>query len=572
MSTLLKLDKNIRKFIPDDFQVKDWLSLKPYYEDLLQREIHSAQDLRKWFQDRSELESVLAEDAGWRYIKMTCNTTDDQLRDRFTYFVTQIEPNIAPKSNLLNRKAFKSPFFDDLDIEGYNILKKAMEVELKIFRENNIPLLTEIQTETQKYGAITGAMTVYIEGKELTLPQASDILQSTDRNKREEAYQKISERRSQDKDKLNELYSHLVNLRDKMAKNADFKNFRDYIFAALKRFDFTPEVCFEFHSSVAEEVVPILNELARDRKEKLQVEILKPWDKNVDPSGKEPLKPFKTSEELVDKTITCLNRLDPFLGECLAIMKSMGHLDLESRKGKSPGGYNYPLAEVGVPFIFMNATSTLRDLVTLLHEGGHAVHSLLTHGLELNNFKDTPSEIAELASMSMELITMDHWDVFFENEDDLKRAKRYHLEQIIETLPWVATIDKFQHWVYENPGHTLEERNITWNNIFDSFSDNLTDWSGLEEYKIYLWQKQLHLYEVPFYYIEYGIAQLGAIAIWKNFRENKEKGLQSYFNALKLGYTKSIPEVYEAARVKFNFSKSYINELISFIKEELSRI
>lgn len=250
----------------------------------------------------------------------------------------------------------------------------------------------------------------------------------------------------------------------------------------------------------------------------------------------------------------------------------MGHLDLESRKGKAPGGYNYPLAEIGVPFIFMNATSTLRDLVTILHEGGHAIHSFVTRDLELANFKSTPSEVAELASMTMELISMDHWDLFFDHPENLKRAKKEHLEQIIETLPWVATIDKFQHWIYENPRHDRSDRTRQWNRIFDRFSDNITDWSGLQDQKDNLWQKQLHLYEVPFYYIEYGMAQLGAIAIWKNYKKDPKKGLQGYLNALKLGYMRSIPEIYRAAGIKFDFSREYISELMQFVQEELEAL
>jgi oligoendopeptidase F len=253
-------------------------------------------------------------------------------------------------------------------------------------------------------------------------------------------------------------------------------------------------------------------------------------------------------------------------------MKQMGHLDLESRKGKAPGGYNYPLDEIGVPFIFMNATSNLRDLVTMLHEGGHAVHSFLTRDLNLNAYKHPPSEVAELASMSMELISMDHWHIFFEKEEDLRRAKRQHLEQIIETLPWVATIDKFQHWIYENPTHTVDERQKNWIRIYEEFSDKITDWSGLEQYKAYIWQKQLHLYEVPFYYIEYGIAQLGAIAVWKNYKENSQRGLQGYMNALKLGYTRPITQVYEAAYIPFDFSATYITTLMNFVKDELEKV
>jgi oligoendopeptidase F len=304
----------------------------------------------------------------------------------------------------------------------------------------------------------------------------------------------------------------------------------------------------------------------------LNVPSLRPWDKSVDPEGKAALVAFRDGNDLTDKTIECFDRLDSYLGQCLSIMKEMGHLDLESRKGKAPGGYNYPLSEIGVPFIFMNATSTLRDMVTILHEGGHAVHNFLTRDLELNDFKSTPSEVAELASMSMELISMDHWDIFFTNEDDLKRAKREHLEDIIETLPWVATIDKFQHWLYENPNHTEDDRRKNWNIIFDEFSDTVTDWHGLQDAKDFLWQKQLHLYEVPFYYIEYGMAQLGAIAIWRNFRQDRANGLQGYMNALKLGYMKSIPEIYKAANIKFDFSKVYIKELMDFVKKELNAI
>jgi oligoendopeptidase F len=395
---------------------------------------------------------------------------------------------------------------------------------------------------------------------------------STDRKKREEVYHKVTARRLKDKEELDNLFSKLLGLRDTVARNANFPTFRDYMFKSLGRFDYTPQDCFNFHDAIQKEVVPILNVLSNERKAALKVDALRPWDKAVDAEGRDALKPFTNGKELTDKTIEVFKRLDPFLGQCLSIMKSMGHLDLESRKGKAPGGYNYPLAEIGVPFIFMNATSTLRDMVTIMHEGGHAIHNFLTRNLELNDFKSTPSEVAELASMSMELISMDHWDVFFTNEAELKRAKREHLEDIIETLPWVATIDKFQHWIYEHPKHSLAERKREWNVIYDQFADTVTDWSGLQEAKDYLWQKQLHLYEVPFYYIEYGMAQLGAIAVWRNFRKDRNKGLQGYQNALKLGYMRTIPEIYRAADIKFDFSRPYIKELMDFVREELSKI
>ena len=574
MADILEIPKRpIRKFLGEDFKVTSWDVLKPHFEALLERKIDSVEDLKKWFLDRSELESVIAEDLAWRYIQMTCFTENEEFRKHYQYFIENIQPQIAPVSDKLNKKAADSRFLDALSkIQGYDIMIRSLRKEIEIFREENVPLYTEINIETQKYAQMNGAMMVEMEGKELTLQQAAVFLMSTDRTKREEAYQKITERRLKDKDVLDELFSKLINLRHRVAINAGFENFRDYMFKSLGRFDYTPKDCFDFHEAIAHEVVPILNEFSKERKSALKVDQLRPWDKAVDPEGREALKPFTTGTELAEKTIEVFKRTDPFLGQCISIMRAMQHLDLESRKGKAPGGYNYPLAEIGVPFIFMNATSTLRDMVTIMHEGGHAIHNFLTRDLELNDFKSTPSEVAELASMSMELISMDHWDVFFADESELKRAKREHLEDIIETLPWVATIDQFQHWLYLKPGHTLDDRRSAWNRIFDTFSDTVTDWSSLQEAKDYLWQKQLHLYEVPFYYIEYGMAQLGAIAVWRNFRNDPASGLRGYQNALKLGYLRSIPEIYEAAGIKFDFSREYIKELMNFVREELKKI
>lgn len=564
------LQRPARKFLPEDFSLTGWEKLKPFFDDLLNRPLKDQTDLKQWFAHRSELESVISEDLAWRYIKMTCYTENEEYLRRYQDFVQNIQPQIAPVSDQLNRKAAECPHLDSLaQEEGYAILVRNLRKEIEIFREENVPLFTEITTETQKYAQISGAMTVEIDGKTLTLQQASVYLMSPDRARRQEVYDKISERRLRDKEELDALFTKLIRLRHQVAVNAGFKNFRDYMFKALGRFDYTPQDCFDFHEAIATEVVPMLNQFAEERKASLGVDTLRPWDKAVDPEGKEALKPFTSGKDLTEKTIRVFRNLDTYLGQCIAIMEKMGHLDLESRIGKAPGGYNYPLAEVGVPFIFMNATSTLRDMVTIMHEGGHAIHNFLTRDLELNDFKSTPSEVAELASMSMELISMDHWGIFFKDEEDYHRAKREHLEDIIETLPWVATIDKFQHWLYENPEHTPEERKREWNRIFALFADNVTDWSGLQDARDFLWQKQLHLYEVPFYYIEYGMAQLGAIAMWRNFRNDPKKGLEGYQNALKLGYLRTIPEIYEAADIKFDFSKKYIRELMAFVRNEL---
>ncbi|MDB0007437.1 M3 family metallopeptidase, partial [Flavobacteriales bacterium] len=299
-------------------------------------------------------------------------------------------------------------------------------------------------------------------------------------------------------------------------------------------------------------------------------EAYKPWDTSVDAEGKAPLKPFEGGEDLIDKSIRCFERLSPYYGQCLSTMKAMKHIDLVSKEGKAPGGFNYPLHEIGVPFIYMNAVGSQRDLVTMVHEGGHAIHSFLSRDLDLCDFKSTPSEVAELASMSMELISMDTWDEFYSNEDELVRAKTEQMQKVLEGLPWIAAIDKFQHWIYTTP-HTAEERRAEWKNIMQKLGSSIVDWDGQEDALLNLWQKQLHLYEVPFYYIEYGMAQLGAIAMWRSYKQLGKEALSNYDEALKLGYTKSIGEIYQTAGIEFNFSQAYVNELADFIKAQLNR-
>jgi oligoendopeptidase F len=567
-----KIERRKREFLGDGFQLQTWEQLKPLFENLKTKEVNSIIELEKWLKDRSELESYLSENMAWRYIKMTCDTTNEEHQKAYQFFVQEILPNTAIYSDELNKKSLELATKFDLKGDGYDIMIRGLRKSVEIFREANIELDTKIQIKQTEYQALTGAMTVIINGEEMTMPKAATLLQAVKRETRQDAWQKISERRFADKDKLDIIFNELRDLRHQEAINADFKNFRDYMFAAMGRFDYTPSDCFDFHEAITATVVPIVEELAKERKSKLGYEQLRPWDLKVDVEGRQALKPFKNGIELLDKTEVCFESINPKLSEYIKIMREMGHFDVESRKGKAPGGYNYPLEEIGVPFIFMNATDSVRDLVTMVHEGGHAIHSFEVRNLPINAFRNPTMEVAELASMSMELISMEHWDVFFDDQNELKRAKREHLEDILGALPWIATVDKFQHWIYENPTHTIEERKEAWMRINAGFSDTVTDWSGLEHFKAYTWQRQLHIYEVPFYYIEYGMAQLGAISVWKNYKQDPEKGLEGYLNALKLGYTKTIGEIYAAAGIKFDFSKDYIAELMDFVKVELDNL
>lgn len=565
------ITKKPRTYIPQNLTIT-WESLAPLFTELQNRTIDNAAELEQWLKDRSELEAALEEDFAWRYIKMSCDTANEELVKNFQYFATEIEPKISPLSNELNKKFVESPFMDDLDKEKYFVYSRAIKKALALYREENIELFTELQVKQQKYQGITGAMSVALNGQEYTLEQASIFVKDLNREVRENAWKTIQQRRLVDKDDLNILFDELIKLRNQVALNAGFENYRDYMFQALGRFDYTPQDCYDFANAIEKEIVPILKEQAEKRREALKLAVLKPWDLEVSISGKPALKPFNNGEELIDKSIACFNAIDKKLGAKLATMKANNLFDVESRKGKAPGGYNYPLAETGAPFIFMNSANSLRDLTTMVHEGGHAIHTFLTANLELNDFKHCPSEVAELASMSMELISMDNWDVYFDNEEDLNRAKKEQLADVLKTLPWVAVIDQFQHWIYTNPNHSAADREETFKQIYNRFGAGFANWEDLAQQFGNVWQKQLHLFEVPFYYIEYAIAQLGAIAVWKNYKENPEKALEQYLAALALGYTKPMNEIYETAGIKFDFSAEYVKELAAFVKEELEKL
>ena len=572
MSNDIKIpNKPIREFVPKNLIIDSWGKIQPLFDNLLERKINNVNELEKWMSDRSELTAVLEEDLAWRYIKMNIDTNDKHKSQKFHFWINEISPNMSPYSHRLNIKLVECKYIDDLDSDKYKIYIRGIKNSISIFREENIPLFTKMETKQQEYGSIVAKMNIEVNGEKLTMQKAQLLLKDTNRSFREEIYNKIQKRRLQDEKVLDNLYDELIELRQKIANNAGFKNYRDYMFSAMGRFDYTATDCYNFHDAIEQEIVPIITSLEKKRKEKLNYEVYRPWDTTVDTDGLPALNPFKDENDLTNLTIECFEKLRPYFGECISIMRKMEHLDLESKNGKAPGGFMYPLHEIGVPFIYMNAVGSQRDLVTMVHEGGHAIHSFLSRKLKLTEFKSTPSEVAELASMSMELLSMKYWDVFYPNRNDLKRAKKEQLEKALEGLPWIAAIDKFQHWIYTN-NHTSKERKEKWIEIDKELGNQVVNWDGYENSQAIMWQKQLHLYEVPFYYIEYGMAQLGAIAIWREFILKGEEAIDKYIEALKLGYTKSISEIYETAGIKFNFSSDYVKELADFIKSELDKI
>ncbi len=561
-----------RRFVPEDFSVTTWDNLEPFFSDLADRPLSSGPDLEKWMKDMSELEAVISEDACWRQVRMTCDTQNKKLEEAFNYFYLEIQPKIQPFADLLNRKLIDCTFTKDLDQKKYFTYLRSVRKNIELFRTENIPIQAEISVLQQHYGAIAGKMTVEVGGQEYTLQQATRFLESEDRELRRSVYMKIQQRRKDDEDALQELFSKLVSKRNQVAKNAGFASYRDYKFTEMGRFDYKPADCFQFHEAVRQHVVPLVNEIYRHQMDRLSLSDFRPWDTEAEPAGTQPLRPFQNGQQLLEKTIACFDELDPFFGDCLRKMESLEHLDLDSRKGKAPGGYNMPLAESGAPFIFMNAAGQMSDVTTMVHEGGHAIHSFLSHALELSAFKEYPTEMAEVASMAMELFSMDHWHSFFDNEEELRRAKRHQLERVITIFPWIAIIDKFQHWVYEQPDHSVAERTSAWKRILDEFATTTMDQSGLDAFRAIQWQKQLHLFEVPFYYIEYGIAQLGALGLWKQYKEDPRSALANYTKALSLGGTRTLPELYAAAGLSFDFSPEYIRDLMILVRKELEQV
>ncbi|MFN5023860.1 MAG: M3 family oligoendopeptidase [Chitinophagaceae bacterium] len=566
------IQKLAHHYLPKDFVLTDWASLEPYFKELSDRPIEDALGLEKWLKDLSELEAFISEDACWRQIKMTCDTTDKSLEEAFNFFCMEIQPKMQPYADALNKKLMACPFTQSLDKDTYFTYLRAVQKSIDLFRTENIAIQAELSVMQQQYGAIAGKMTITHEGQEYTLQQAAQFLESEDRSIRESVYRKIQERRLEDKTAMHDLFSSLIQKRHQVAINAGFENYRDYKFVELGRFDYTKEDCYQFHEAVKLHVLPLIDKIYARKKQKLGLEVLKPWDTEAEPAGTKPLRPFTDGKDLYEKSVACFEQLHPFFADCLKKMNTLKHFDLESRKGKAPGGYNCPLAESGAPFIFMNAAGQMSDVTTMVHEGGHAIHSFLSHHLSLSAFKEYPMEIAEVASMSMELFSMDHWQSFFDNEADLNRAKEHQLERTITIFPWIAIIDKFQHWVYEHPAHTIEERTQTWTSILKEFSTGSIDYTGLDEFRAIGWQRQLHLFEVPFYYIEYGIAQLGAIGMWMQYQQNPSAALENYMNALALGGTKTLPELYQTAGIEFNFSPNYVKNLMDFTNAQLEKL
>lgn len=559
-----------RGFVTQGETLDAWTKIEPYFDRLRDRAIETGDDLVRWLVDYSELMACVDEVGTDRRVKMTCQTDDPERKAAFLEFIERIDPKCKPRCHELNVKYTNSNASRDLPRERYHVLDRSIRATVELFRDKNVPLQTEEAKLEQRYQEISGAQTVHFDGREQTLQQLGLYSEQTDRGIRREAWEIEAKRRLKDAETLEDLFDQLVRLRHQMALNADCGDYREYAFKDKQRFDYTPADCVAFHEAVERAVVPALRRILKERQTALQVDRLRPWDTAVDVKGRKPLKPFQTADQLCAVASRVFHRVDPELGAQFDDMRSKGYLDLQSRKGKAPGGYQSTYEESRHPFIFMNAVGLQRDVRTLIHEGGHAFHCYAARHDPLLPYRSSPIEFAEVASFGMEMLALDYLDEFYSGED-LARAKRAQLEGIIALFPWVATIDAFQHFLYTHPDHTRDERRAHWLELRDRFG-GIVDYTGYEDTLAYAWQRQLHLFEVPFYYIEYGIAKLGALQVWRNANADRRQATQSYRKALALGGSRPLPELFETAGAKFDFSYDTLAPLVDLLMAELEQL
>jgi oligoendopeptidase F len=597
-----------RQYLPREADLGSWDRVEPFFNELQGRTLNSKADLECWLQDLWEFQDALNEEYSLRYIRMTCQTDDPQIEKQFLDFLEKVDEPGKPRFFALLKKYRDCPRCASLPQGDYFIFNRSVENELALYREENIPLETELEKLSQQYQKLSGSLTVQYEGREQTFQQMSRYLEATDRKVREEAWRLTTERRLKERDAFEDLFDQMLKLRVQTARNAGFNNFQDYMFRRKERFDYGPVECEAFHESAEKAIRPLLVKIQNRRAEKMGLYIagpngllikpeastkpngktgksstksrlyrylvlsaLKPWDLSVDPEGQPPLKPFDTAERLAKGCEAILGKVDAEFGNNLKTMRELDLLDLESRKGKAPGGYNSSLEEARLSFIFMNAVGLEGDVRTLLHEGGHAMHGFAARSLPFSPYRHAPIEFCEVASMSMELLAFPYLDEFFPDPKDSARYRIRQLEEVISLLPWIATVDAFQHWIYTHPDHTRQERAEFWSGLHKRLG-GVEDWTGLEEIRASLWHRQLHIFEFPFYYIEYAIAQLGALQVWRNFRRDKAEAVRLYKRGLSVGGSQTLPEIFQSAGIRFDFSLGMIKPLMDEVEKELEEL
>ena len=556
---------------PEELLKSDWPVFKPFYTDLEQRDLNAG-NVDSWLKEWSDVSGCVFELKERLYVAKTCHAADEKITGQFDHFMDAIYPEYLNAEQKLKEKLLASKLMP----KGYDIQMRNMKAEADLYREANVPLLSQEQKMISEYEKIIGTQTVQWEGEERTITQLKPIYLELDRAKREKAWRLSMERQLMDRDALNALWKRFLELRVKLAANAGKPDYRAYRWQFWLRFDYTPEDGKNFHKAIEKAVVPAATRIYEKRRKKLGVDTLRPWDLDVDPLGRKPLQPFKDVSELISKTSTIFHHVDPQLGEYFDTLIRENLVDLENRKNKAPGAYCTGYTNIRKPFVFHNAVGIHDDVMTLLHESGHAFHVFEAGKLPYMEQLNYPMEFAEVASMSMELLAAPYLKAelggFYEPAE-YTRARIEHLESNILFWPYMAVVDSFQHWVYENPEKALDPANCdaAWSERFDRFMVGV-DWSGFEDAKMTGWHRKLHIFEVPFYYIEYGLAQMAATMVWRNALKDQAAAVANYRKALALGKTATLQDLYKTAGARLAFDAETLGELVELCETQIGQL
>ena len=549
-----------------------WEQYDPQFKELAAAPL-TAETAADWVGAWSQVAACLSETYQRLYVAVTANTADADIEKRFNHFIEEVYPKAMEAQQQLKLKLLDS----GLTPAGMELPLRNFRAEVALFREENLPLLTEEQKLNNEYGKITGAQTVEWKGKELTIYQLRPVLQEAARAEREEAWRKSMQRQLADRQKINDLWAQLFSLRQKIAGNAGMPDdYRSYRWQEMLRFDYTPADCERFAAAIEEAVVSAARRIYERRRQQLGVDQLRPWDLDIDPLGRPALRPFQNVSELKHTVHAIFQRVHPDLGDHFETMINEDLLDLDNRKNKAPGGYctNFDVAHR--PFIFMNAVGTHDDVQTLLHEGGHSFHVFETARLPYIFQLTAPMEFCEVASMGMELLASPYLTAEqggFYTEKNAARARIQHLESCILFWPYMAVVDGFQQWAYTHPAEAVQAEacDATWSALWKRFMPGV-DWSGLEDALATGWQRKLHITTAPFYYVEYGLAQLGAVQVWRNALKDQAGAVTSYRRALALGGTASLPRLFEAAGARLAFDAATLSENVKVMEETISML
>ncbi|OTX85726.1 oligoendopeptidase F [Bacillus thuringiensis] len=549
--------------------ISNVLQLEKTLSSLLNKKISSKLDLENWLKEQSKVIWEIEEQLRSHYIAFQCNTDDEETKDTFEHDQQFVKPLLKRYQNLLDNKYLESPFRMELDSNVYGLLDTKIKNAQKLFCEENIELEIKEDKLVTEYFEITGGLSGIWDGEEKTITELQSYLQDSNRDIRKKAKTIISEQFLSVEKELQNILNQLIEIRHQKAKNIQLENYRDYMFKKYERFDYSAKDCYELAESIRKYVVPLKDKILLEKKEKLQVDTLRPWDVSAVTPDQKVLKPIANENDLIEKSTHIFNKLDVEFSTLLNRLNKHDCLDLISRKGKAAGGFCEYLPASQLSFIFMNLNYTQDDIITFIHEMGHSIHNELIKSLKLRQYIEIPAETAELASMTMELFSLNYWDTFYTDKKDLKQAKVNFFKDVISYLPVMLIVDQFQHWLYENPTHTSEERNEKYLQLQKHYQSNVIHIDGYENWIATSWLPVLHIFEVPFYYIEYAIAQLGALQMYKQYKEDPKQALENYKKALSLGSSQSIKEVYDAAGIRFDFSGETIKELMRFVEKEL---